>query len=68
MVTSVFSFPDRFRNAREAAGLSREAVAESVGRSADSVAAWEQGRNRPRRSTLVRLADVLNVTVAELDR
>lgn len=63
-----FSFPDALRQYRESARMSRASLADQVGRSEASVARWETGHNAPRRSTLVRIADVLGITVQELDR
>ncbi len=61
-----YSFPDALRAKREHARMSREALADLIGRSADSVARWETGRNMPRRSTMVRVADALGVSVEDL--
>ncbi len=69
MPTVGFSqFGDRLRRTREAAGLTREDVAQACGRSAAVVASWEQGRHRPYRRTILAVADVLGVTVADLDQ
>ncbi len=54
------TFPDVLRLARERAGLSREALAEEIVRSAQTVALYETGRAMPRRAVRVRLAHVLD--------
>jgi transcriptional regulator with XRE-family HTH domain len=66
VTTGISSFGDRLSAARRQAGLTREATAEAIGRSADTVASWEQGRCKPRPSTLVRLAETLGVSAADL--
>ncbi len=60
-------FAETLRDLREARGMSRERLADAVGRSADAVSTWELGRNKPRRSTLVRIANALRVDVSELE-
>ena len=68
VATGTFSFGERLRAARESCGLSREALGEALGRTAQAVATWERGTNRPHRTTLVRLASTLGTTVEELDQ
>jgi transcriptional regulator with XRE-family HTH domain len=51
--------PLSLREAREAAGLSLEAVALSVGRSAPTVKSWESGQRRPPATVVPLLLEVL---------
>lgn len=51
----------RIRNARAAAGISQDAVAEHFGVDRSSVAHWEADRNGPGRKRLPHLAKLLNV-------
>lgn len=53
----------RLRAEREAAGLTLEQVAVSVGLTASAVYGFETGRFRPSAATLGRLADALGVSV-----
>lgn len=53
----------QLRAAREAAGLTLEQVATSVGLTASAVYGFEADRFRPSAATLGRLADALNVPV-----
>lgn len=66
-MSGISSFGDRLKDAREQAGKTKEAVAEGVGRSADTVAAWERNEHTPHRNTLIRLAHLLDVSIAELE-
>lgn len=51
---------------RKAIGLSQYDVAEKLGLNQSSVAMWETGRNIPSGKNLIRLAELLNVTVEQL--
>ena len=53
---------DRIKAAREATGLSQEALAKAVGRSQSAVAEWETNESAPRRDIIGNLADTLKVT------
>lgn len=55
----------RIRAAREHAGLTQEAVALSAGTDRPSVVRIEAGQQSPTSDTLVRLARVIGVSVAE---
>ncbi len=68
VATGTFSFGERLRLARERAGQTRELTAIEVGRSADTIAAWERGDHAPRRSTLIRLAAALGTSVEDLEQ
>ncbi len=57
---------DRIRTCRERAMLSQEKVAELVGVSRQAVTKWEKDQSRPSCENLLRLAEVLGVTVADL--
>jgi tetratricopeptide (TPR) repeat protein/transcriptional regulator with XRE-family HTH domain len=59
------AFGDLLRCAREAAGLSQEALAERAGLSPRGLLYLERGRHRPHPATLRRLADALALTVPE---
>lgn len=54
-------FAKALSEARKAVGLSRVALAESAGVSADALYAYERGIRRPRRDTLLRIATALSV-------
>lgn len=56
----------RLREAREAAGLSRPAIAAAVSRCEASVARWEKGEHRPPEGVLVQIAHVLGVSLSQL--
>ena len=58
--------PDRLRRAREASGLSRESVAEIIGRSYVTVYRYENGEIPPSAPMLGWLAKLYGVPVAEL--
>jgi len=54
------------RDARVAAGLTQEDVAERLGMSQSAVSTWESGAAVPGRGTIARLADLLPVDRDEL--
>jgi transcriptional regulator with XRE-family HTH domain len=58
--------PGRLRAARQAAGLSREALAVAVGGSYSSVTRWETGRCAPCGDVLGQLADALSCNIGDL--
>jgi transcriptional regulator with XRE-family HTH domain len=58
--------PRRLRDAREAAGVRREAVALLVDRSYEAVSSWELGRATPPTPVLAQLAGIYGVNVADL--
>ena len=54
-------FGERLKNAREASGMSREAMANRIGVKPATVEKWETGRMDPRANRLQTLASLLNV-------
>lgn len=58
--TKTFS-GERLRSLREAAGLSRMYLAFAVGRTEQTIFAWEAGRSRPAPEVLDGLAHMLGV-------
>jgi transcriptional regulator with XRE-family HTH domain len=58
--------PARLRAAREAAGLRRETVAETVGRSYACITSYERGQASPPGPMLIRLAALYQVPVEAL--
>ena len=46
--------------------MSQAELASAVGVKQSTVAMWESGKNKPRLSTLPRIANVLEVSIAEL--
>lgn len=64
MATQVFN-PDKFRAARQAAGLSRTRLAWACNLSHYTITEWEQGRTTPRLNNLAEAAAALGVNVTE---
>lgn len=60
------SFGFRLQRLRTTAGLKQAEVAVRMGVSAASVASWEKGRARPKRSSVEKLAAILGVETADL--
>ena len=58
--------PQRLRDARDRARLSREQLAIATGRSAESVDLWERGKVTPPRRIVGLIAAALSVEVDEL--
>ena len=58
--------PDALRAARDASGLSRQAVAASIGCAISSVQAWEKGWSEPAASVIPNLAALYGVTLESL--
>lgn len=54
---------DRLQQARERAGMTREELAEKVGKSYVTVGTWERGARKPKAEMLPVLASALNVSV-----
>ena len=54
---------DRLQSARERAGMTREELAEKVGKSYVTVGTWERGARKPKAEMLPVLASALNVSV-----
>lgn len=57
------TFGDRLAGAREAAGLTQDALAERLGVQSDTIAAWEEDRDDPRANRLQMVAGMLNVSL-----
>jgi transcriptional regulator with XRE-family HTH domain len=62
----ISGFPEALRRRREQARVSREALADQVGRGAESVERWERGACQPSRSTALRIADALGCDLSDL--
>ena len=60
------SFADRLKDARRAAGLSQEELAEQLDVSRQAVGKWEQGQAYPEVEKLLALCAVLNVSADAL--
>ncbi len=54
-------FGERLKNAREASGMSREAIANRLGVKTETIDHWEEGKVPPRANRLQTLASLLNV-------
>ena len=55
-----------FVSARENAGLNQREAAQRLGVNQSTVCFWETGRNQPRASMLVKMADLYCCTIDEL--
>lgn len=56
-------FSERLKNLRRQAGLTQVEVAEKLGISQPAYASWERGVKKPTQENLVKIAQVLNVSV-----
>ncbi|MGD0229834.1 MAG: helix-turn-helix transcriptional regulator [Syntrophorhabdales bacterium] len=56
----------RIKEARQAKGLSQEALSEKIGMSAKYLSSVERGKENPTLDTLIKLADALEVEASEL--
>lgn len=56
-------FSERLKKLRKDAGLTQVDVAEKLGISQPAYASWERGRKKPTQDNLVKIAQVLNVSV-----
>ncbi|SDE45331.1 helix-turn-helix domain-containing protein [Limimaricola pyoseonensis] len=63
---SAATFGDRLAGAREAAGLSQEALATRLGVELETLGAWEDDMDEPRANRLQMLAGMLNVSLSWL--
>lgn len=59
-------FQIQLKKYREAMGLSQQELADRLGVRQSTVGMWENGTNKPRHSTLIKIADFFNVSVDEL--
>jgi transcriptional regulator with XRE-family HTH domain len=57
----------RIRDARVVAGLSQGRLAEAIETAQTTISSWERGRTEPTRDDVVRVADVLGISVAALE-
>lgn len=57
---------DNIKNRRQTLNFSQEYVADQIGISRQAVAKWENGKSTPNAANLASLADVLEISVAEL--
>ena len=63
MASSITFEPDRLRQARQLALMTKKEVADAAGVSAAAVGQYEAGISVPRHATVVRLADALDVPI-----
>ena len=56
-------FSDRLKDLRRQAGLTQVDVAEKLGISQPAYASWERGVKKPTQENLVKIAQILNVSV-----
>lgn len=63
---TIVAFKDNLRRLRKAAGFLQSELAERLGVSKSTVSMWETGERTPTLETLEAIADVLNVSMAEL--
>lgn len=56
-------FSERLKNLRKNAGLTQVDVAEKLGVSQPAYASWERGIKKPTQNNLVKIAQILNVSV-----
>lgn len=60
------TFAERLAILRKRAGIKQEDLAVEIGVSIDSIRRWEGGKQEPRVSELIRLADALGIRINEL--
>jgi transcriptional regulator with XRE-family HTH domain len=65
-VQDMIAFAERLKNLRSMRKLTQVRLAEMVGVNARGYNRWERGTALPQLDTLIRLADVLNVSLDEL--
>lgn len=56
-------FSERLKDLRKQAGLTQVDVAEKLGISQPAYASWERGAKKPTQENLVKIAQILNVSV-----
>ena len=56
-------FSERLKSLRKQAGLTQVDVAEELGSSQPAYASWERGTKKPTQDNLVKIAQILNVSV-----
>lgn len=57
------SFPERLKEARQKKGLSQRTLADKIGLIKNQIWHYENGKTEPRLSTLVWIADALEVSI-----
>ena len=62
------TFREKIKECREEAGLSQNDIAERLSVTRQAISKWERGINEPDIETIVRLADMYNVTIDQLLR
>lgn len=60
------SFAENFRNARLAAKLSQQQVADALGLDRSSIAHYEMGDSMPNARNLQKICEQMNITLVEL--
>ena len=56
-------FSERLKKLRKEAGLTQVDVAEKLGISQPAYASWERGKKKPTQENLIKIAQILNVSV-----
>ena len=64
----MMTFNEKLKECREEAGLSQNDIAERLSITRQAISKWERGVNEPDIETIVRLADMYNVTIDQLLR
>jgi len=62
------TFHEKLRGCREDMTLTQEDVAEKLSITRQTISKWERGINEPDIETIVKLADIYNVTIDQLLR
>ncbi|MGQ5525670.1 helix-turn-helix domain-containing protein [Chitinimonas sp. PSY-7] len=66
VVLDMVAFAERLRTLREARKLTQARLAELIGTNPRAYNRWERGSFVPQLETIIKIADVLNVTLDEL--
>ena len=64
--TAASGLGQSMRQAREAAGISREKLAAQIGATANTVQRWESGESSPTFATVVRVAQIIDADLDDL--
>jgi len=62
------TFSEKLKECREESGLSQNDIAEKLSISRQAVSKWERSINEPDIETIVRLADIYDITIDQLLR
>ena len=65
---SIMTFSEKLKECREESGLSQNDIAEKLSISRQAVSKWERSINEPDIETIVRLADIYDITIDQLLR